>query len=112
MCVVAVGAGLIGVVIVVGDVGGGAAGAASYCSAARGVDDYHGHDADRFASLLDGVRRVAPAEIVPVVVKMRHAPRGSRAFGAARATWGRYNTNHCCSCIGGPSVPQVVSTAP
>ena len=89
-----------------------AAGATSYCSAARRVDDYHGHDTRRLSSLLERVQQLAPTEISRVVTTMRHAGSASAEFAAARTIWGRYNTNHCCTCIGGSSVPQVVSTAP
>jgi len=101
-----------GVVIGVVGVSGDTAAATSYCSAAHRVDEYRGHDAGHLVSLLDRVQQVAPAEIAPVVATMRHTGVTSPAFGAARTAWGRFNTNHCCTCIGGPNLPQVVSKAP
>jgi len=103
---------IVGVVIGIVGVSGNPAAATSYCSAARRVDDYRGHDAGHLVSLLDRVEHLAPKEIAPVVATMRHTDVASPAFGAARTAWGRYNTNHCCTCIGGPNLPQVVSTAP
>jgi hypothetical protein len=110
--VVAIIGAIAGVVIAVVGVSGDPAAAASYCSAARRVDDYRGPDAGHLVSLLDRVQQLAPAEIAPVVATMRHTDVASPAFGAARTAWGHYNTNHCCTCIGGPNLPQVVSTAP
>lgn len=112
MFVVAVAAASLAVVTSAGGVGTRSAAATSYCSASRSVDDYHGHQAAHLAPLLERVARAAPAEIGPVVATMRRTAPTAPAFAAARAVWSRYNTNHCCTCIGGPSVPQVVSTAP
>ena len=87
------------------------ASAASYCGAARSVDDYRGDQRAHLVSLLEQVQRLAPTEIRPVVATMRRSDLSSPAFRAARTAWGRFNTNHCCSCIGGPNVPQVASTS-
>jgi epoxyqueuosine reductase QueG len=111
MVVALLGAAL-GLVISVTSVSSGSAAATSYCTAARGVDDYHGNQKARLAPLLDRVQHLAPVEIASVVTTMRATNPRSAAFAAAKATWGHFNTNHCCSCIGGPNVPQVVSTAP
>jgi hypothetical protein len=90
----------------------GRAAATSYCAAARGVDDYHGLQAARLAPLLDRVQQLAPPEIASVVATMRSESPRSPEFAAARSVWSHFNTNHCCTCIGGSSVPQLASTAP
>lgn len=111
---VVVGAGIaliLGVTIIAtGATTNRSASATSYCGASRSVDDYHGHQRAHFVSLLEQVQRLAPTEIRPVVATMRRSDLSSPAFRAARTTWGRFNTNHCCSCIGGPNVPQVATT--
>jgi hypothetical protein len=86
--------------------------AISYCTAARSVDEYHGRDHAHLVVLLERVQRRAPAEIAAVVDAMRRARPSTVALSAARSAWTRYNTNHCCSCIGAPGVPQLASTVP
>ena len=101
-----------GVVLTATAASPGGAAAISYCSAARSVDEYHGRDHAHLVALLERVQRRAPTEIASVVVAMRQARPTSAAFSAARSAWSHYNTNHCCSCIGSPSVPQLTSTVP
>jgi hypothetical protein len=112
LLLVTVAGATVGVALTVTTASSGAARAVSYCSASRTVDNYHGHDAARLVSLLEDVRRHAPVEIASTVALMRAARPSSAAFRAARTAWDRYNTNHCCTCIGGPGVPQLASTAP
>jgi hypothetical protein len=86
--------------------------ASSYCDAARAVDDYHGRRAATLGALLDRVVELAPADIAPEARTMR-ASRANRArYATAEQAWSRYNTNHCCACIGGPSAPVVLTTTP
>jgi len=106
----ALGGAAIGVVITTTAPGTASAGSVSYCNAARSVDEYHGHDQARLTALLEQVQSRAPAEIAPVVVQMRRHRPTSAAFGIAERTWSTFNTNHCCSCIGGPNIPQLAST--
>ena len=64
-------------------------------------------------ALLGRVLSVAPPEMVPLVETMRAAAPQSARYAAANATWSRYNTDHCCECIGGTSVPHLlVATQP
>jgi hypothetical protein len=107
---VAIGGAAIGVVITTTAPSTASAGSVSYCSASRSVDEYHGHDQARLTALLEQVQSRAPAEIAPVVVQMRKDRPTSAAFGGAERTWSHFNTNHCCSCIGGPNIPQLAST--
>jgi hypothetical protein len=101
-----------GVVLTATAASPGGAAAISYCAASRNVDEYHGRDHAHLVALLERVQRRAPAEIASVVEAMRRAHPTSAAFSAARSVWSHYNTNHCCSCIGGPSIPQLASTVP
>jgi hypothetical protein len=109
---VAIGAAALGVVVTATVVSTGRAAAISYCSASRRVDEYRGHDRTHLAVLLERVQRRAPAEIAPVVAAMRVGGPTSAGFGAASRAWNRYNTDHCCTCLGSPSLPQLVSTRP
>lgn len=84
-------------------------GAVSYCSASRAVDDYRGHDHAHVVALLERVQQRAPVDIAPVVARLLTDRPTSPAFRAAHTTWTHYNTNHCCSCIGGPNVPQLAT---
>lgn len=102
--------GAIGVVMTTTAPSTASAGSVSYCSASRNVDEYHGHDQARLTALLEQVQSRAPAEIAPVVVQMRKDRPTSAAFSLAERTWSHFNTNHCCSCIGGPNIPQLAST--
>jgi len=101
-----------GVVLTASAARSSGAAAVSYCSAARSVDAYHGRDHAHLVALLERVQRRAPTEIAPVVVAMRQARPTSAAFSAVRSAWARYNTNHCCSCIGAPGIPQLAVTVP
>ena len=101
-----------GVVLVATTASPGGAAAISYCSASRSVDEYHGRDHAHLVTLLERVQRRAPAEIASVVAAMRQAHPTSVAFSAARGAWSRYNTNHCCTCIGASGIPQLASTLP
>jgi hypothetical protein len=109
---IAIAGAALGVVVTATAAGPGGAAAISYCSAARNVDEYHGHDHAHLVAFLERVQRRAPMEIASVVVAMRQARPTSVAFSAARSAWSHYNTNHCCSCIGSPSIPQLTSTLP
>jgi hypothetical protein len=91
---------------------GAPAAASSYCDASRAVLDYHGHDGGRAAALLDRVAQLAPTDIAPEVRVMRASRPSSSRYDGARLAWRRYDTNHCCDCIGGPNVPVVVTAAP
>lgn len=102
----------VGVVLTVTAARPGGAKTISYCSAARSVDSYHGHDHAHLAPLLERVQRSAPADIASAVIAMRVARPNSAAYQAARTVWDHYNTNHCCTCIGGPGIPQLASTTP
>lgn len=109
---VAVAGATVGVVLTVTAASPGGAKTISYCNASRTVDDYHGHDDAHLATLLGQVQRRAPGEISSTVGAMRAARPTSAAFRAARTVWAHYNTNHCCTCIGGPGLPQLASTTP
>lgn len=109
---VAITGAAVGVVLTVTAASPGGARTISYCSASRAVDNYHGHDHAYLVTLLEQVQRRAPAEIASTVVAMRAARPSSAAFRAARTVWAHYNTNHCCTCIGGPGLPQLASTTP
>jgi hypothetical protein len=109
---VAIGAVALGVVITTTTAPTSRAAAISYCSASRRVDEYGGHDRTHLAVLLERVQRRAPAEIAPVVAAMRVGGPTSAGFRAATSAWNRYNTDHCCTCLGNPSLPQLVSTRP
>ena len=85
---------------------------ASYCDAARAVDDYHGHRAATLAALLDRVAQVAPVDIASEVRTMRASRAHGARYDAAERVWSRYNTNHCCTCIGGPNAPVIATTTP
>ncbi|HSO94802.1 MAG TPA: hypothetical protein VLV81_02045 [Acidimicrobiia bacterium] len=84
----------------------------SYCSASRTLDEYRGHDHAQVVALLERIQQRAPVEIAPVVRQLRADRPTSAAFRAAHTSWTRYNTNHCCSCVGGPNLPQLASTPP
>jgi hypothetical protein len=88
------------------------ASASSYCAAARAYDDAHGRPADQQAALLGPVAALAPHDIATTVAALRANPAGTSRHAGALRTWDRFNTNHCCSCIGGPSVPQLLATPP
>jgi hypothetical protein len=105
----AIGGVVIGVVITATRPSTAGAGSVSYCDASRSVDEYRGHNRARLTALLERVQRRAPAEIAPVVVTMRRERPTSAAFSAAKSAWNHFNTNHCCSCIGGPNIPQLAS---
>jgi hypothetical protein len=109
---VAVAGAAFGLVLTATAASTGAAAAISYCGVSRSVDEYHGRDHAHLVALLERVQRRAPTEIAPVVAAMRQARPTSAAFDAARSAWSHYNTNHCCSCIGSSSVPQLTSTVP
>lgn len=38
---------------------------------------------------------------------MRSTRIDSAAYRSAEQAWRRYDTNHCCTCIGGPNLPQL-----
>jgi hypothetical protein len=105
----AIGGAAIGVVITTTAASTASARSVSYCSASRSVDEYRGHDHAHLSALLEQVQRRAPAEIAPVVVQMRKDRPTSAAFNEAQGAWNHFNTNHCCSCIGGPNIPQLAS---
>ena len=85
----------------------------SYCQASKALTDYHGHQAATLEPLLHRVAALAPADVAAEVRVMRATRVGSPRFETADQAWARYNTDHCCTCIGGPNVPQtVVTTAP
>lgn len=33
---------------------------------------------------------------------------GSARYRSAEWSWSQYNTNHCCDCLGGPNIPQIL----
>jgi len=104
-----IGGAAIGVVITTTGASTASAGSVSYCDASRSVDEYRGHDHAHFTVLLEQVQRHAPTEIAGVVAQMRKHRPTSAAFSEAQGTWNHYNTNHCCSCIGGPNIPQLAT---
>jgi hypothetical protein len=89
---------------------GHAASKPSYCAASLAVDHYTGRSGVAVHALLDRVLTVAPVEVVSFVKTMRAAPVHSARYAAANVGWSRYNTNHCCTCIGGTSAPHVILT--
>ena len=80
----------------------------SYCAAARGVDEYRGDRTSTERSLLGRALRLAPPEIAPTIRTMRAVHEPSPQFDAVKVAWGRYNTNNCCTCLGGPNAPHLL----
>ena len=80
----------------------------SYCSASRAVDDYRGIRTTTVRALLGRALRLAPREIAPTIRSMRAAPEPSLTYDTARAVWSRYNTDNCCTCLGGPNAPHLL----
>ncbi|HEV2993051.1 MAG TPA: hypothetical protein VG012_01465 [Acidimicrobiia bacterium] len=105
---VAVAGTVLGLVLTVGSGSSRAASATSYCQAAKVLTQYAGHDAARIDPLLTEVAARAPHDIAPEVHVMRSTRIDSTAYRTARQAWTRYDTNHCCTCIGGPNMPQVL----
>lgn len=108
LALVAVAGVVLGLVLTVGSGGTRAASATSYCQAAKVLTQYPGHDAARIDPLLTQVAALAPGDIAPEVHVMRSTRIDSTAYLTARQAWTRYDTNHCCTCIGGPTLPQVL----
>jgi hypothetical protein len=86
----------------------GAATKPSYCAVSRAVDDYRGHRTATVRALLSRALRLAPREIAPTIRTMRAVPEPSPKFDAAKAVWSRYNTDNCCTCLGGPNAPHLL----
>ena len=105
---VAVAGAVLGLALTVGAAGGHAASATSYCQAAKALAEYRGHAASAIDPLLARVAARAPVDIAPEVRVMRSTRIDSGAYRAARQAWTRYDTDHCCTCIGGPNLPQVL----
>jgi len=87
---------------------GHAASKPSYCAASLAVDHYLGHRADRVHALLAQVQAVAPPAVAGLVRTMRASPPRSARYQRAKGVWSRYNTDTCCTCIGGSSAPHVL----
>lgn len=81
----------------------------SYCAAARTFDEYRGGRTATVRALLGRALRIAPTDIVPTIRTMRAVREPSPNFDAAKAVWTHYNTNHCCTCLGGPNAPRVLA---
>jgi len=82
----------------------------SYCTASLAVDHYTGRSDTAVHTLVGHALAVAPPEVVSYLETMRGAPLRSARYTTAKDLWSRYNTNHCCTCIGGTSAPQVTIT--
>ncbi len=107
LAVVAVAGTVLGVALTVGSGGGSAASATSYCQVAKVLTDYRGHEAATIDPLLTRVDALAPVDVRPAVRVMRSTRIDSAAYRSAEQAWRRYDTNHCCTCIGGPNLPQL-----
>lgn len=95
------------------DEASGAATKPSYCAASRAVDEYRGNRVTTVRALLGRALQLAPREIAATIRTMRAIPQTSPRYTAAKGVWSRYNTNNCCTCLGGPNAPHLlVSTEP
>jgi hypothetical protein len=96
--------------------GAGAAAAAhgSYCQAALAVAQYGGHDRAHLDALIG--RALARSRGARGSVKslrlMRSASPTTPAYGAARGSFTKFNTDHCCECHASSEPPQVMSQPP
>lgn len=108
LALVAIAGTVLGLLLTVGSGASRAASATSYCQTAKVLTQYGGHDPTRIDPLLTQVAALAPHDIAPVVQVMRSTRVDSTAYLTARQAWTRYDTNHCCTCIGGPNLPQVL----
>ncbi len=80
----------------------------SYCAAARAFDAYRGDRPATVRTLLGRALRVAPIDIAPTIRTMRAVHEPSPQFDTAKAAWTRYNTDNCCTCLGGPNAPHLL----
>ena len=108
LALVAVAGTVLVLVLAVGAGGTRAASATSYCQAAKALTRYAGRDEARIDPLLTQVAALAPRDIAAEVHVMRATRIDSRAYVTARQAWTHYDTNHCCTCIGGPNLPQLL----
>lgn len=81
----------------------------SYCALARTFDGYRGGRPATVRALLSRALQVAPTDIASTIRTMRNVPEPSPRFDAAKAAWTRYNTNNCCTCLGGPNAPRILA---